>query len=174
MGCPNCSHAGRVSLGFGSLYSPPLQTTTFLLLASCTQLLFRFHQLRIEDPITLYSADAWRLVDSALVSELCLTVASYIQPDCPRRLLNRFQPYPNDTPSSASASGSLGDRICFQPSQSGLTASSTRRFPGLCDHWNSRPGGCIRHSCRFSHACNGCGNSGHGAFECTATQSARS
>lgn len=117
-----------------------------------------------------------------------------------RQQSNRYHPYNSSDTNNYSnrfgspplQNGSLESRIRFPPGHpapvSGsnanmLAASSTaissvsgfsqRRFPGLCDHWNSRQDGCVRTNCRFTHACNACGRSGHPAFECTAPQGRR-
>ncbi|RPA71561.1 hypothetical protein BJ508DRAFT_315504 [Ascobolus immersus RN42] len=149
---------------------------------------FSFHQFRVEDSTTLYDPEAWRTIDTSLISEVCLTVnlSPVTSPFDPARIkprFSRYHPYAPDSTmggqASSTSSSSLSERIRFpvNPSltmQSGPpSATGSRRFPGLCDHFNSKPHGCTRQPCRFMHACNSCGRLGHGAFECTSPQSNR-
>ncbi|RPA79914.1 hypothetical protein BJ508DRAFT_415595 [Ascobolus immersus RN42] len=140
---------------------------------------FAFHQFRVDDLSTLYEPESWRLVDTVLVNELCATATpSYLRlPPMSKpytRSRYRYHPYIDSNPippasNAAPTSTPLTERIRFMPTNptESNNGNSARRFPRLCDHYNSRPQGCTRQNCKFYHGCNICGKADHAAFDCT-------
>ncbi|RPA77899.1 hypothetical protein BJ508DRAFT_309744 [Ascobolus immersus RN42] len=135
---------------------------------------FAFHQLRLDDSITVYDPNAWRKVDSDLVSEHCLTSFASTSSQPKTRVNYRSQPYPSPSNSVAIP---MSERVRFPQATSPRVTGQrrqnlpvTRAFPGLCDFYNLRSG-CRRDPCPWTHGCNRCGRLDHAAFQCSAPHS---